>query len=396
MKTRMKWRLAAMPLVIAGIAIPAVACEQLPGGGTNPLCCSEFTPGADLSGINWGIEGTEGISFAAFMQASADFAGTAGATVNDVAAACRQLAIDLELDDMTIQTNDRLTDPAARAKTWCNAAQTQLKAKLAGAAITINYQPPACTVSVNAQASCEAKCTANAQCQAELGDITLRCDPGQLSGRCDAMCTATCEGSANLAVTCDGACSGTCEGMCNAAPSTGACAGTCTGKCRGSCKVAAMGGVMCEGDCTGGCSVAVKAPKCKGTLKPPSAMCNAEAKCEGSCQASASAKAECKDPSLDISSSVDPKVVAAIKLHLPKLIAVAEARGKLLVENAAAIVKFGADFTATSSNLSVKAGLCILPAVSAIGQASASVGAGLCGSTQVVAAAQGLPSMPCQ
>ena len=392
MKTRMKWRLAAMPLVIAGIGIPAVACDSV---GSNPLdtvCCKEFTPGADLSGIDWGIQGAEGISFGAFMQASADFTGTAGAVVNDVAAACRQLAIDLDVDDVTIQTTDRVTDPAKRAGDWCGLAQTQLKTKLAGAAITINYQPPVCNVSVNAQASCEAKCTVNAMCQAELGDITLRCDPAELSGRCDAMCTATCEGSANLAVTCDGQCSGTCEGTCNGMPSGGACAGTCSGKCRGSCAVAAMAGATCEGDCTGGCTVAVKAPKCKGQLKPPSAMCQGEASCNGSCRASASAKAECKEPSLDITSNADAKVLAALRVHLPKLIAVADARAKLLAQNATDIVKFGGEFTTNTSNLSIKAGACLVPAVAAITQAGLNVQAGVTGSLNVVGAVGIVPA----
>ena len=387
MKTKMKWRYVAMPLVLGGLAVPAVACDQV--GSGNPLdtvCCKEFTPGADLSGIDWAIQGSSSVSFAAFIQASADFTGAASAMVNDVAAACRQLAIDLNLDDATIQTTDRTTDPAKRATAWCDLAQKQVTTALAGGAITVNYQPPACTVSVNAQASCEAKCNVTAMCQAELGDIKLRCDPGQLSGRCDAMCTATCEGSANLAVTCDGACSGTCEGQCDNGPmgTSAACAGVCHGRCRGSCKVAAMGGATCEGDCTGGCTVDVKAPKCKGTLKPPSASCNADATCQGSCQASATARAECKEPSLDITSNIDPKVIAALKLHLPKLVAVAQARGKLLVDNATAVANFGAGIV--PGDLSLKAGACLIPAVAAIGQAKDNVVAGLGGSVKVVSA----------
>jgi hypothetical protein len=384
MKTRMKWRFVAMPIALAGIAVPAVACDQV--GGGNPLdtlCCKEFTAGADLTAIDWGIQGTAGVSFSAFMQASADFTGAASAMVNDVTASCRQLAIDLNADNTTIQTTDRETDPAKRATAWCNLAVTQINAALKGATLAVNFQPPSCTVSVNAQASCEAKCTADVMCQGSLGEIAVRCDPAQLSGRCEADCTATCEGSANLAVTCDGVCSGTCEGQCDAKANTsGACAGQCKGTCRGSCKVASMAKVACEGDCTGGCSIAVKAPKCKGTLKPPDASCKADATCSGSCRASASAKAECKDPSLDITSNIDPKVLATLKVNLPRLVSIAQARGKLLVDNATAVATFGADIDA--SNLSVKGGACLLPAVSAIGAAVANVKAGLAGSLSVV------------
>lgn len=382
MKTRTKWRLVAMPLALGAIGIPAVACEQIGNNPVETLCCKEFTAGADLSAIDWGIQGTAGTSFGAFMQASADFTGAASAMVNDVAASCQQLAVDLGADEKAVTD----TDPAKRATNWCNLAAAQVTAALKAGPITVNYQAPSCTVSVNAQASCEAKCTADAMCQGTLGDVTVRCDPAQLSGRCEADCTARCEGSANLAVTCDGTCEGTCEGQCDAAMNTNAaCAGRCTGKCRGSCKVAANAKVACEGDCTGGCSVAVKAPKCKGQLKPPDVSCKADATCQGSCQASASAKAECKEPSLDITSNIDPKILAALKLHLPKLIAVAEGRGKLLVDNATAVVQFGAGIDA--SKISVKGAACLVPAVDAIGTAAENVKAGLAGSVSVIGAA---------
>src|SRR5262249_3647923 len=68
MKNNLKWRIAAMPIAVACIGIPAVACDSL---GSNPLdtvCCKEFTAGADLTGIDWGIKGTAGVSFGAFMQ----------------------------------------------------------------------------------------------------------------------------------------------------------------------------------------------------------------------------------------------------------------------------------------------------------------------------------------
>src|SRR6185503_7453435 len=108
MNTKLKWRLFAMPVVLACIGLPAVACEQLGSNPVDTLCCKEFTAGADLSGIDWGIEGTAGVSFAAFMQASADFSGAAGAVVGDVTAACQQLAIDLGADEKAVPT----TDPA--------------------------------------------------------------------------------------------------------------------------------------------------------------------------------------------------------------------------------------------------------------------------------------------
>ena len=388
MNTSMKWRLLAAPVALALLGLPAFGCDQV-AEAQGTLCCTEFTPGADLSGVDWKIEGDQKVSFGAFMQAAADFTGAASAAVNDVAAACQALALDL--DPMAKEDAVKETDPAKRATAWCKLATDQLNAKVKGN-IQIAYQPPSCSVSVNAQASCEAKCTVDAMCQAELGKVEVRCDPGQLSGKCDADCTAKCEGSANLAVSCDGTCDGTCEGMCDGKASGGAasgrCAGTCSGKCRGTCQVAAGAKVSCEGECTGGCSVAVRAPKCKGELKPPSASCMADAECSGSCKASASAKAECREPSLEIESSLDPKIIASLKLNLPKILSIADARGKILVENAKAVADFGADFTASAdiSKVSLKAGACVVPAVNAMTAAVANVQASVTGSAGIVAA----------
>src|ERR1043166_6610751 len=99
MNINMKWRLMAMPVALAALGLPAVACDQssdltnLPG----TLCCTDFTPGADLSAVDWGIKGggKTTASFAAFMQAAADFSGAASAAVTDLTAACQELAIDL-------------------------------------------------------------------------------------------------------------------------------------------------------------------------------------------------------------------------------------------------------------------------------------------------------------
>jgi hypothetical protein len=391
MNIKMKWRLLATPVALAALGLPAVACDgtsALPSPGD--LCCTDFTPGADLSAVDWQIKTDvkASASFGAFMQAAADFTGTASAVVTDLAAACQQLAIDLGADEKMVTE----TNPAKRTTAWCNLATTKLNEQVKGK-IEVTVQPPSCTVSVNAQASCEAKCNVDASCMGQLGDIKVRCEPGKLSGRCDADCTAKCEGSANLAVTCTGACRGTCEGQCDGMASGGRCAGVCNGKCRGTCEVMAGAKVACEGECTGGCSAELKAPRCKGELKPPDVSCKADASCTGSCEASASARAECKDPSVEITSTLDPKIIASLKLNLPKIYSIAGARGALLLKNAKAVVDFGADFSANAdlSSLSLKAGACILPAVNSIGAALANVDASVKASAAVVAVAPVAP-----
>jgi hypothetical protein len=385
MNIKTKWRFLATPVALAMLGIPAVACDEAGGLPSVPdLCCREFTPGADLTSINWEITGEQSASFAAFMQASADFTGAASAAVTDLTAACQQLAIDLGTDEKAVTE----TNPAKRATAWCKLATDQLNAQVKGK-IELKVQPPSCSVSVNAQASCEARCNVDAMCMAKLPDVEVRCEPGELSGKCDADCTAKCEGSANLAVSCAGECNGTCEGQCDGMASGGRCAGTCSGKCRGTCAMKGGAKVQCEGECTGGCSVKVRAPKCKGELKSPGELgCEADASCTGSCQASASAKAECREPAVELTSSLDPKIIASLKLNLPKIYALAGARGKLLTDNAKAVVDFGADFSGKIdvSELSPKAVACAVPAVGALGAALENVTATFTASTAVVAA----------
>lgn len=370
-------------LLAAAATLPIGGCDKVQEAQAG-LCCSDFTVGADLSGVDFEASAT----FNAFAQASADFAATASAVATDLTNACRLIAVDLGADESAVTE----TDPAAKLTAWCNLAVTQIKAEItAKGSVSISYQPPVCTFSASAQASCEAKCTASVDCQAELGNIEARCDPGELSVKCEGQCTGSCEGSANLAVacegtcggTCDGTCEGTCEGKCDGNQSSGTCAGRCegkcdakcTGECRGSCQIEANANVQCNADCTGGCTGTAKAPKCTGELTPPSAQCQGEASCNGSCEASASAKAECKPPAVEIiaTGSIDAQAVATLKANIPTIIAIFKVRGQLLLDNVNAIASISAQLD--GGDFSAKAAACLIPIGNAIGQAVANIDA---------------------
>ena len=385
MNTKMKWRMALSPLVLAAVASPAVGCDEAGiGNPLDALCCSDFKVGADLTGVDWGLEGEANVKFGAGIQAIADFSGSATAVVSDVGSACQALAVDLGAAENAVTT----TDPADRATQWCAQAVTQINAKVtANGSVTISFQPPQCSFSVSAQANCEAKCSANVMCEAELGNIEARCAPGKLSGKCSGACTGSCEGSANLAVSCNGKCEGTCEGTCMGGPSSGACAGVCDGTCRGTCEASADANVQCEGDCTGECDVEFVAPKCKAELTPPSADCQGSAECSGSCQASASAKAECKEPSVEIvaAGNIDVQAIAALKLHLPKILLVAEVRGALLLKNAEAVLELSGGL-AGGASADATAALCLVPAAAAIGDAVVNIEASVTATTSVTSA----------
>ena len=385
-------RLVAMPLALAGLALSAVGCEDALSNPLDTLCCTDFKVGADLTAANWEIEGEANAKFSAFMQASADFAGVTTAVVNDVASACQAMAVDMGADETAVTE----TDSAERAEAWCQLAVAQINAVVtANGSIEVVAQPPSCEFSASAQASCEGKCSANVECEAELGNIEARCEAGKLSGKCDAECTGSCEGSANLAVSCEGACSGTCEGQCDGACSAGpsadcrgSCDGTCTGQCRGSCAVETGANVECEGNCTGGCSVELKAPRCTAELTPPSAECQGSAECSGSCKASASAKAECRPGSVEIAvtGNIDAKAIASLKLNLPKILLIAQARGEVLFQNATVLADLTASLVVDAPSLSAKAGLCAIPAAEALVTAGANLEASVSASASVLGA----------
>ncbi len=400
MKSNMKWRLLAVPAALMVLGIPAVGCDQI-AGATDTLCCKDFKVGADLGAVDWEIEGDGKATFGAFMQATADFAGTTTAAVTEVGAACQAIAQDLgaEMTDAaSVAAIGNETDNAKRTTAWCTLAVAQINAQYAGK-LVVTAQPPSCSFNASVQANCEAKCTVDVTCKGDLGKIEARCTPAQISGKCDGECRGTCEGSANLAVSCTGVCEGTCEGTCSGACSKtgmggqcrGACDGNCSGECRGACKATTGVKLSCEGDCTGGCSGTLIAPKCKGELTPPSAKCQGTAECNGSCKASASAKAECTPPSVEVSftgmASVNSKfAVASLKLNLPKILVAFEGKGKILLENAKALGELTGSFVTNAKDLSVKAGLCAIPAGEALATSATNLQVTVTASSSVLTA----------
>ena len=363
---RARCAVALLPFVMTGgLLHGAGGCEGA-GDFADAVCCKDFEVGADLSGVDFEADA----NFNALMQATADFAAVGTAVVNDVAAACQLLAVDLGEPEGSVNA----TDPAARVEAWCALAKARIEAEvLAKGEVRLSVQPARCTFSASAQASCEGKCEVAADCEAELTDVEARCEPGQLSVSCEGSCKGTCEGSANLAVTCEGVCEGTCEGTCDgtAMPggASGKCDGKCEGKCRGSCQASADAELECEGSCSGECAGTATAPKCKVELgDPPRAECKAKGDCAASCEASASAKAECAPPAIEIDAAagVSTKAVAALRLRLPALWMAVSRTDVLLVQ---VKVLIDAATRLDPGALSVKAAACAIPAGEAAGTA---------------------------
>jgi hypothetical protein len=251
--------------------------------------------------------------------------------------------------------------------------------------LSFKYQPPKCSVSINAtldaQAKCEAKATppkvdveCKGECVAEANVEPPACEgevkctgtapsfacEGSCEGSCEleagAKCEGSCKGSCELDGTaaCDGVCEGTEEGgMCNGSCKLNAGA-KCEGECKGSCELSA--GATCEGQCKGECTYDPGDAKCNGRVSctPASASasvkCNGECKgevqppevsaeCEASVKAEAEMSAECTPPSVKLDyklsadfefeggADVDAKAAFGAKLE-----AFGKAYGKLLAQ----------------------------------------------------------------
>ena len=319
------------------------------GCGADDLCCTEFSAGADLSNVDFKIDGEAGAQFKVLAQASADLSGSVNAAVEDVLGACRNIARDLGATEAEITAEDAKERDAALSG-MCTLATAKINAGLtisggAKATLKVDFQAPKCEASFSAKANCQANCSVDAACDVKATPPT--CEGGKLVVGCEGSCTAEanaefqCKGSCDVTasgsctaqggVECEGKCEGTCEADASVAGSGAQADGTCKGTCKGSCSVTKPG-VKCEGsfegtckgsctppsagikvECDAKCSAKAEPLKCEGgTLK---GGCEVDAKCDANCDASVSAKAECTPPSLAITASASGDLQAQAKAH---------------------------------------------------------------------------------
>jgi hypothetical protein len=306
------------------------------------------------------------------------------------------------------------TNAYKNAADACKAAAKAIgdaKGKLgASAAIKLDLTEPQCGLDINAYADCGASCDATIK----PGSADIQCDGGKLEGTCSAQCTGDCEMTAAAACSgecsgsCDadisGSCSGKCDGKCDGKASSGAsCAGKCDGKCsgnvKGSCKGKCggschlSGAASCQGTCTGTCSAKMEAPKCTGSVKPPSMSADCKAKCDAQVQA----KAQCTPPHIlvRITGAADAgaaaKLQATIEKNLPLVLNVAIGIAKnvpTLATNVKAVVQGaqGVIQTATSDKI---AGAALIACVASPFKGAIDAVAGVTASVNVSVSVQG-------
>lgn len=366
---RLGWTIAVgilAPVLIGGCAAASGALGAaggvVPGVGKCPdLSKPESIMAFDFAG-NFKLDAEAGAKLKAATAAAVDIKGFADQIDADLKAGCGGIAKDLGAG---ADFND--------GKSACDAAVKAIgdaKAKIGGGAkLAVVIKPPRCHADLNVYADCAGKCDASVS----GGKAKVECEPGKLSGKCDANCEGSCDVSGGAKCdgacngTCDaeikGSCSGTCNGKCDGKNSKGTCAGTCEGKCEGGsvqgeckgkcggdCKLKAS--AKCEGTCTGKCSAEFKEPKCTGEVTPP----KMSADCKAHCDANMSAKADCTPAQVAITLSgkgdmqAFTTLKATLEKNLPLVLKVAigmgERAGKVAGEVQAVVD--GAMTTATS------------------------------------------------
>ncbi len=398
--------------MMAAVVIPStlVGCSD---DGSNPLCCTEFKVGAT---INADIGGSAQSQVA--VQAVADFAGIASAALDDITAACRSMAQDLDAPKADQEAAEGNADRRERMNAWCSLAVKAIGSVKAQAQGTLKvvFNPPQCEASVSAKANCQAKCDVSGKCDIKAnppkctgGSLQVACK-GECTAKagatlkCEGKCSAECKGSctAQGGVQCSGKCEGTCKGQAEGGTGTGIKAdGTCDGTCEGTCEVTAPGVTCsgsCNGECGGSCTGSAEASvKCDGECKADyeplkceggklEGGCQVDAKCDANCDASVSAKAECRPPELTVEFSGAANIEAAGKLK-----ATFEANLGVILAFKARLEGMASIAGTFSGNISavtdIKAA-CIPPMVAAVGsavqdvQASVSATASIAGTIQ--------------
>ncbi len=407
------------PIMVFGLSLP---------------CLMDCSDAADLASgcdeINGGASAVAQLDIdaklKAFISATADLKTIADRIKVDVKAACIDMSTKLGATDTWTALGDGDDAISNAMKTGaCDQANAKITAILSAnstANATLIVSGGQCTVDANLQAMCEASCKADVSCTEP--DVTVRCDPGQLTGECSANCNASayCEGSATVAANCQGTCeaectgtcsgactgtvtggcsgtcegtcdgvatpaggmancAGTCEGKCSTLAATasckGKCAASCNGKCTGNCKLDATAMVNCGAmvNCKGGCSVMYTAPKCETELTPP--MCMGDASCQGSCSSRAEVNATCTPPTAEfIFTGTSPDLdmlKAALEANMPKVWLAFKTEGPLAVKAAANVVTAGTAAAQAAGSFGGKAVACATASVTAAAKASASV-----------------------
>lgn len=305
------------------------------------MACPELGGGA-MNG-NFAADARANSTLRAFVQASSDLARLSAKVEAEVSGACGRIGHDLGLTAAQMGEG---------TKAKCDAVTAKIDAIMksgANASIKVDFTPPECRVSAEAEASCSGQCGGHV----DPGSIVANCEPGKLSGTCEGTCGGSCEGT----------CNGNCSGACSAKDASGKCIGQCQGTCSG----------QCSGTCHAKCSGTWKAPHCEATVKGPSA----DVKCNASCKAHAELTAQCSEPKLNVQANAGTaemtKLVATLRVNLPVLVKAELAYGKRIAGQIRTLVQIGGELPGIIGQAGLHAAACIGASADAVLHAQVSL-----------------------
>lgn len=383
-------RMHAFASVVSLLGLAALASA---GGCSDVAAIAEGCDNDFRAEADWGANLDIDYRVKSFMGASGALVTLSTAMVTDVTDACIGIATAAKGDASkweSLKGTDRLTAACNEA----NARMDEVFKASANISIGLLVEGGGCQASLDATASCNAKCDLSGKCTP--AQLEAKCEPGRLAGGCSAECSGACTAKAGATVTCNGACSSVCNGACAGTCATkdangdcaGRCDGTCNGTCSGRCDYQAGATASCDGTCSGSCSVEFTEPYCEGKLTPPECMLDAD--CESSCRAQVQAEAVCTPPTVkfEVTGGTAAQdltdLLAALEIHLPKLLQNIGVRGEATLNAADTLVAVGnnlGDAITSSGKALVCTGVAATAALNASVevkvsvQASASVGA---------------------
>jgi hypothetical protein len=336
-------RKASLALLIACAA--TANCAQFGGlGALGTAACPELGGNADALHAQISANAQANVKVRAFVQAAKDLVAVSAQIEAEAADACRRMGTDLGMSPAELAPRQ---GHGGQAQGACEALAARIDSILRqGFSVRASVTPPRCEASAQATAACEGSCSV----ELSPGEIVARCDPGRLSGTCQGRCSGQC----------DGRCSGQCQGTCTARDAAGNCSGACQGQCQGS----------CDATCHARCEGTWLAPRCEGSVRPPSA----DAECGASCRAHANVHASCTPAVVQVQSSANAemamRLLATLRANLPELLHAQLALGKRLAGDAQTVAEVGAALPRIVGDAGVHALSCIAAGADATASAS--------------------------
>jgi hypothetical protein len=319
------------------------SCTEGRLGLIQSAACPHLAGQHDLATARISANARANVKIRAFVSAARDLANVSLRMESEATQACRRMALDLGLSE------DRLRpaqdEPGSAAQAACGALAAEIDAIMRqGVSVRVEATAPRCEANLEAKGRCEGSC----QVEADPGQVIAQCDPARLSGTCRGRCGGQC----------DGTCRGQCQGECAAKDAQGNCAGACKGTCRGSCST------TCHAHCDG----EWQAPRCEGSVRPPSV----DADCQASCKAQAEFSARCTPATVNVQGDAEraARLVATLRANLPALLQAELALGKRLIGDAQAVVEIGGHLPKVVGDAGAEGLACIAAASSASVQAS--------------------------